>query len=81
MMFRVTDLMIEAAAAKKPKPGKGKEGCTLCTQCTHTGASTCTDTSGRGDPCTPCSQQKPGRKARALSDLHVQLHAALMAQA
>lgn len=82
MTFRVTDLMIEAAAKKSPKKPAGKPGpCTRCTQCTRTGMSTCTSDTGdqgctdcKGDPVKNCN-------ARALAGLHAQLRETLMAQA
>lgn len=75
MTFRVTDLMIEAAAKK---PAKKAPPCTRCTQCTRTGMSTCT--SDTGNNCTDCKGTKKPGKARALADLHTQLRETLMAQ-
>lgn len=78
MTFRVTDLMIEAAAKK---PSRKAAPCTRCTQCTKTGVSTCTDVTGR-EGCTDCNgQKKPSKKAKALADLHTQLRETLMVHA
>ena len=74
MTFRVTDLMIEAAAKKSAK--KKQAPCTRCTQCTKTGVSTCTADSN--DKCGDCGNGS--KKRKALSDLHGALRETLMAQ-
>ena len=79
MMFRVTDLMIEAAAKKQSNVKETPHPCTRCTQCTKTGMSTCTANSDDG--CDDCKGNKPSKKAKALADLHAALRETMMAQA